>query len=120
STPWVVNSEDNVLGGRIVPKCWAFKNGDLYPTEYGFNPSSQPSYDDVNFDEEFVRALGGVLEREGLTDIFGLTVLEDQAAGNLKGMHSMDDSLSVERTNGRVSIMLPVSAEEREDRKSVV
>lgn len=122
ATPWKIPGSGSVFGGRLVPRCWALKDGDLYPTEFGFVPGTeaagQPTYPEPSFDPDFVQELNSLLEEEGLTDVFGLTVLEEGHTANLKGMHlaSMDSTISVERTTGRVSIMMPVSAEERDRR----
>jgi len=100
ATPWPVNDESEVFGGKIVAKCWAFYQGGLHPTEFGFNPPGEPSYLETTFQAEFVQELYEFLSLLKLDDIFGLVSLSDSDLLSMRG---------VERTIGRVSITLPLS-----------
>lgn len=100
TTPWQLFGMDEIFGGKVVPRCWAFFEGELYPTEFGFNPSGENTYPEVAFRADFVKELHELLSQLKLGDVVGLTVLDD---GNLLALRRM------ERTVGRVSIALPVT-----------
>lgn len=107
ATPWLVRGR-SVLGGRIVPKSWVFRKGGLYPVEFGFNPSTATpgtnQFPEIRLPQSFVTELYRILEREGVQDILGLTTVE-----NVDEMLKMGTVVNVERTIGRVSVMLPGS-----------
>ncbi|RPA72310.1 hypothetical protein BJ508DRAFT_419533 [Ascobolus immersus RN42] len=107
ATPWLVRSR-SVLGGKIVPKSWAFRSGALFPVEFGFNPGklspSTSRFPEIRLTQAFVTELYELLMREGLQNILGLTTIEDSEATLSSGK-----VINVERTIGRVSIMLPGS-----------
>lgn len=100
TTPWQLSETNEIFGGKAVPRCWAFSRGELYPIEFGFNPSGEKTYPEVKFRADFVRELHGLLSQLKLDDIFGLTLLD---VGN--------DSIyrGIERTVGRVSVTLPIT-----------
>ncbi|KAI5793711.1 hypothetical protein DFH27DRAFT_526952 [Peziza echinospora] len=125
ATPWqiprevLVGAHDvdrkyniELLGGNIVPRCWKFgEGGDLYPTEFGFNPprledTTGPivgEYDQIKFKRGFIDELGAFLQNNELENVFGLTVLDrvrlNDDIGKFRG---------IERTIGRVSITITV------------
>lgn len=103
ATPWQLPETNEIFGGKAVPRCWAFSEGELYPTEFGFNPSGEDTYPEVTFWADFVKELYELLCQLELDDVFGLTVLND---GNLLVLRG------IERTVGRVSITLPITGDQ--------
>lgn len=100
TTPWPLSETNEIFGGKVVPRCWTFSKGGLYPIEFGFNPSGENTYPEVKFQAGFVQELHELLCRLEIDDLFGLTILDDGDLSTLRG---------IERTVGRVSITIPVS-----------
>jgi len=108
ATPWLIRGM-SVLGGRIIPKSWVFRSGSLYPVEFSFDPPSGTSsnvgqFPEVNPSNAFIVELNEILVREGLQEVVGLTRIED-----IEATLGTGKMVNVERTVGRVSVMLPVS-----------
>lgn len=97
TTPWILRS-DEIFGGKIVPRVWALHKGELYPTEFGFNPFGETTYPDIIFSSEFFSEFKDLFSKLSLDDLFGLTVLDNGNPLDMPG---------VERTIGRVSLNIP-------------
>ncbi|KAL7275589.1 hypothetical protein RUND412_001467 [Rhizina undulata] len=100
ATPWILPDSDEIFGGNIVPKCWAFYDGELYPTEFGFNPSGENAFTKSTFHAEFVDELYQFLSHWDLKGVFGLVSFNHKEVTSRRG---------IERTVGRVSITLPAT-----------
>ncbi|KAA8896200.1 hypothetical protein FN846DRAFT_965870 [Sphaerosporella brunnea] len=112
ATPWDVGDATEVFGGRLVPRCWAFFDGKLCPTEFKFEPPRRGAAPNVTeFPSEFVDEFFNFISKRGLDGLLGLTVFD--SVGGFSGPRE------AERTVGRVSITLPVDMWTREFEEGV-
>jgi hypothetical protein len=112
STPWKVADSTEIFGGKIIPRSWAFSgDGSLHPIEFRFEfPADQPTQGEPVFQTGFVRELYEFLSSRGLENLLGLTMFD-----SVTGFSGVRE---VERTIGRVSVVLPVSGSDDEHRDS--
>lgn len=100
STPWPV-PDNGVVTGRLfngvtVPRTWKFIDGNLEPTEYGFNVEGEELYDSAPIPEPFIEDTRSFLVDNGLEDILGICTM------------GTSNDARVEKTIGRVSITVPM------------
>jgi hypothetical protein len=124
TTAWPVSGL-NPIGGTLIPRSFRLHNGNVYPLEFGFQPRSATeanTYVKFQFTREFIRDFWSWLRREGVEDVFGLFVLDNERATNLKGLRvgGKNSTIGVERTIGRVSMMVPVDEDERIEREKII
>ncbi|KAJ3493996.1 hypothetical protein NLG97_g4365 [Lecanicillium saksenae] len=59
SCAWQYSQDDSDgVGGSVVPRCWVFRDGQLYPFEFGFNEGLQePVYKQLPDKPQFYQEL---------------------------------------------------------------
>jgi hypothetical protein len=102
ATPWLVSTLQPALKSRLVPKTWAYVDGDLYPYEFSFVSAAAPgSTKPYEFKPDFLVEFRNALVKYGLEDTFGLARFPD--GGPCDGVPMM------EFTAGRANITIPIS-----------
>jgi hypothetical protein len=101
ATPWLVSTLQPALKSRLVPKTWAYVDGELYPYEFSFVSATLGSNSPYEFKPDFLVEFRNALVRYGLKDIFGLARFPD--GGPCEGVPMM------EFTAGRANITIPIS-----------
>ncbi|KAM0742558.1 hypothetical protein ACQRIT_002735 [Beauveria bassiana] len=93
SCPWQYSQQDSdVVGGAVVPRSWTFRNGQLFPFEFGFNENLQDAvYKQLPDKPQFYVELNALLDEHGMTDLLGLTLTTgDNPPGTVKFEKSFD------------------------------
>jgi hypothetical protein len=102
ATPWLTSTLNPVLKARLVPKTWAYVEGELYAYEFSFVPAASTSdMKPYEFKQEFLAEFREALLKYGLEETFGLARFPD--TGPCDGVPMM------EFTAGRANVMIPVS-----------
>lgn len=93
SCPWEYSQHDtDVVGGAVVPRSWTFRDGQLFPFEFGFNEGLQDAvYKQLPDKPQFYVELNALLDEHGLTDLLGLTLhTGDTIPGTIKFEKTFD------------------------------
>lgn len=102
SSPWSYRqADDAMMGGSVTPRSWLFKNGKMLPYEFGYNEAGQPpKYKSLPDKPDFYAEFNDLLEREGLGDLLGLTLLTERKEHGL---------IKVEKTFGRSNVVFTMT-----------
>jgi len=101
ATPWLTSTLNPVLKSRLVPKTWAYVDGELYAYEFSFVAAGPGTTRPYEFNQEFLGEFTDALVKYGLEETFGLARFPD--TGPCDGVPMM------EFTAGRANITIPVS-----------
>ncbi|UKZ93230.1 uncharacterized protein TrAFT101_008151 [Trichoderma asperellum] len=95
SSPWEDSqNRPNVFGGSIVPRSWAFRQGSLFPFEFGYNEGLKAEvYKPLPEKPAFYTELNDLLVKHGLEHLLGLTLNTDEIrSGTVKFEKTFDRS----------------------------
>jgi hypothetical protein len=111
ATPWTVGDSSEIFGGKIIPRCWAFFDGELHPTEFRFEAPGKRSSTEkyTEFPTGFVDEFSEFIFSRGLNRLLGLT--------DFDAVGGFPKTREVERTIGRVSVTFPVTEEQDEEQR---
>lgn len=93
SCPWEYSQADSdIVGGAVVPRSWTFRDGQLFPFEFGYNEGLQDTvYKQLPDKPQFYTELNALLEEHGLTELLGLTLnTGDTPSGTVKFEKTFD------------------------------
>lgn len=95
SSPWEnIQNRSNLFGGSIVPRSWAFRQGSLFPFEFGYNEGLKAEvYKPLPEKPAFYAELNDLLVKHGLEHLLGLTLNTDEIPfGTVKFEKTFDRS----------------------------
>ena len=109
AAPWEVDAPLLHLTSRIYPKSWAFIDHKLCPYEFGFEADAAAPVPSCQIPDAFIKDLGTVLLKYGLTRVFGLGWAQVEANTMSVGKQVM------EFTTGRANITVAMTEEIQAD-----
>ncbi|KGQ11534.1 hypothetical protein BBAD15_g2733 [Beauveria bassiana D1-5] len=93
SSPWqYAQSDSDVIGGSVEPRSWVFRNGRMFPFEFGYNEGLAPAvYQPLPEKPAFYAELNDLLLKHRLTDLLGVTLnIQDSATDTVKFEKTFD------------------------------